>query len=162
MGSFSDQLRSDANGQREAAALMVGKIVETPNTLKERLATAMNLGSSEAIRADVQRIIDSIESGTAEKRLITAIVGIVTANIKEDLADMADYFVASGALKRVSDKLRENRQLNHDLRMAVATGDDDAWNDVLERLAGRKPERGDDPGGEAEAGSQETAGDGGS
>ena len=109
MGSFSDQLRTDAVGQREAAALMVGKIVDTPNMLKERLATAMNLGSSEAIRADVQRIIDSIKSGTAEKRLITAIVGIVTANIKEDLADMADYFVASGALKRVSDKLRENR-----------------------------------------------------
>lgn len=167
MTSFAEGLREKSREQRQAAAVILESIERSPNVLREQLVAAQGRRDVEAMRAEIGRIADSIPNGSTERRVITAITGFVSAEVMELLAEQCDYFTATGSLKRVSDKLREHRELQHDLRIAIATGDDAAWDRAIERLASSTssrsaPSGNGSEGGEREGDIEEPSGSGGS
>lgn len=132
---FTEQLRKDADEQLEATGEILKQLQSEPNSLRAKLLDLSQETRLETIRVELAKLVDTVSSGVEHKRLVAAITGAVTANVYSALADLADYFVATGALKRVSERLHEYSDLNKAINLAASSGNYDAFDRIIDNIA---------------------------
>lgn len=135
MANYSEKLRSDAGEMRTAVAGVLERMRSAPVALRERLEMARAQSNIESMRAAIAAAVETISPAAAEQRVVTAVAGAVTANVLDAIADLADYFVGSGALKRVSERMREHGELQKAINLASAQGNWDAFDRIIDRIA---------------------------
>lgn len=117
--THAESLRTQANQLRLAAKPLLG---DPSASLKAALGGLLVEADIDRLKQQLGVVIDSMPSSNTIN-LVTAVTGFVTANVYEAMADLEEYLITQGALRTVSDKLRESSQLNAALRNSAASGD---------------------------------------
>lgn len=134
--SYSEGLRGESAEMRKASALVLDALSRDGSAARQNILRIAAIEDTNTLREELQRLAESLPDDKKTVRLVTAITGAVTANVYDALADMADYFRASGALRRVSDRLKEHSRIQHALRMAAAKGNWDEFFRIADELSG--------------------------
>ena len=130
MSKFSDELRSKSDTLLQGAASMLEGLNAAPAALAMKLTDAQAKTTIEGIRASLDVLITELQGEQKADRLVKAIACLVTGNLYAAMADQTDYLQQSGAMRSLSDRLRQRSEMNAKIRTAAAAG---AW-DEYDRL----------------------------
>lgn len=116
--TYPDSLRQQAEELRKAAHT----VLDDPFAqLRGSLASLQAETDLEKIKAKLEGITAGLPT-TSTTHLVTAITGFVMASMNETLADTCEYLIERGAIKNLSDRLKEHSRIQAVLRDAAASG----------------------------------------
>jgi hypothetical protein len=81
-------------------------------------------------RKSAQVLLESVEISTDPKKQIATVVGLVTANMYEALADISEYLKGAERLDDILNTRKQIAEQNHALRLAAARGDWDEYDRI--------------------------------